>query len=431
MAEAVISVKNLSKRYRIGHRENACKTLGEAVVDLIAAPARNLKSLRKLSNFSARESVTSSADVIWALKDVTFDLKPGEVLGVIGRNGAGKTTLLKILSRITGPSAGTVEMNGRVSSLLEVGTGFHPELTGRENIFLNGAILGMRKAEIKKKFAAIVDFAGVEKFIDTPVKRYSSGMYVRLAFAVASHLEPDILIVDEVLAVGDAEFQKKCMSRMSNVSQDGRTILFVSHNMYAIKALCNRCILLDQGCITAEGNAYAVVNHYLGTGFISKAERAWDDAHAPGDKIVRWKSARIRNERGDITADLQTDESIAIELDYYNLCEGAKLGATVALFNEEGTHILTSLSNHCQQWHNRPREKGVYRSICKVPGKLLAESKYSVTFLTWGDNYSSIHREDNVLEFQTRDSGFVRGDYYDETGGIIKPLFEWKTQKLS
>lgn len=431
MAEAVISVKNLSKRYRIGNRENACKTFGDAVIDLIAAPARNLKSLRQLSNFSAREGVTSSADVIWALKDVTFDLTPGEVLGVIGRNGAGKTTLLKILSRITRPSAGTVEMSGRVSSLLEVGTGFHPELSGRENIFLNGAILGMRKAEIKKKFAAIVDFAGVEKFIDTPVKRYSSGMYVRLAFAVASHLDPDILIVDEVLAVGDAEFQKKCMSRMSNVSQDGRTILLVSHNMYAIKALCNRCILLEQGNLVADALPPEVIKQYLDAGFISRAERMWSDPReAPRNQAVVWVGARIRSEQGKISADIKTDESFTVELDYCNLNDGARMGTTVAFFNGDGVHVLSSLSNHCPRWHNRPREKGVYRSICRISGKLLAEGKYSITFFTWADNYSALHREDNVLEFHLHESGAVKGDYYDKIGGVINPLFEWETYKI-
>ena len=271
MSEPIIKVNNLSKRYRIGAREQGYKTFREAILDGISAPVRNFKHLRKLTRFDDVLEANPSApnalpyapdDVIWALKDVSFEVKEGEVLGIIGKNGAGKTTILKILSRITEPTLGSAELRGRVSSLLEVGTGFHPELTGRENIFLNGAVLGMRKREIERKFDEIVDFAEIEQFIDTPVKRYSSGMYVRLAFAVAAHLEPEILLIDEVLAVGDIAFQKKCLGKMGKVARGGRAVLFVSHNMGAIRSLCDRAIWLDNGGIIENGATDKVVRDY-------------------------------------------------------------------------------------------------------------------------------------------------------------------------
>lgn len=260
-ADVAIRVENLSKRYRIGLKEEIHDTLVGAVLDLFTRPVRNLRRLRRLSTFNGNGH--DLEDIIWALKDVSFDVKQGEVLGIIGRNGAGKSTLLKIVSRITEPTKGRVEIHGRVASLLEVGTGFHPELTGRENVYLNGAVLGMTRAEIERKFDEIVDFAGVERFIDTPVKRYSSGMQVRLGFAVAAHLEPEILLVDEVLAVGDAEFQKKCLGKMERVARGGRTVLFVSHNMNAIQTLCSRVIWLDSGTIIGQGEVLEQVESYL------------------------------------------------------------------------------------------------------------------------------------------------------------------------
>ena len=247
----IIQVRNLSKQYVLGARQAGYGTLRESLVQAVRAP------LDRLRNGRVRP------ETLWALKDVSFEVQPGEVVGIIGRNGAGKSTLLKVLSQITDPTSGEIDLYGRVASLLEVGTGFHPELTGRENIYLNGALLGMRKAEIETKFDEIVAFSEVDQFLDTPVKRYSSGMYVRLAFAVAAHLEPEILVVDEVLAVGDAEFQKKCLGKMSDVARHGRTVLFVSHNMPAVKALCQRALLLDGGQISAEGDVDAVVNRYL------------------------------------------------------------------------------------------------------------------------------------------------------------------------
>jgi lipopolysaccharide transport system ATP-binding protein len=251
-----IRVHNLGKRYRISHEGDAhgkYRTLRDSVMDLARAPLRRLKN----------RGEEGQQEDFWALKDVSFDVQPGEVVGIIGRNGAGKSTLLKILSRITKPSTGSVELNGRVGSLLEVGTGFHPELTGRENIFLNGSILGMKRAEIQKQFDAIVDFSGIEQFLDTPVKRYSSGMSVRLAFAVAAHLQPEILVIDEVLAVGDAEFQAKCLGKMQDVAKCGRTVLFVSHSMPAVRALCSRGLLLQRGGVEFDGSTDEVAGQYL------------------------------------------------------------------------------------------------------------------------------------------------------------------------
>ena len=262
MSDKAIIVEGLSKRYRIGLKEEMHETFAGALGDWIRRPVRNLRRLQRLSRFSEEDT----EDVIWALRDISFEVKAGEVLGLIGRNGAGKSTLLKILSRITYPTHGRVELNGRVSSLLEVGTGFHPELTGRENIYLNGTILGMTRREISRKFDEIVDFSGVETFIDTPVKRYSSGMRVRLAFSVAAHLEPEILLVDEVLAVGDAEFQKKCLGKMGEVASEGRTVLFVSHQMEAIQQLCSNVIVIRAGMVDFNGTTSAGLNHYLGSG---------------------------------------------------------------------------------------------------------------------------------------------------------------------
>jgi lipopolysaccharide transport system ATP-binding protein len=253
MTDLAVRVENLSKRYRIGGPQAQYKTLRESLVDMAAAPARRLRTLGRPS---------PENETIWALKDVSFDVKRGEVVGIIGRNGAGKTTLLKILCRITEPTKGYAEIKGRVGSLLEVGTGFHPELTGRENVYLNGAILGMRRAEIDQKFDEIVAFSEIEKFLDTPVKRYSSGMYVRLAFSVAAHLEPEILLVDEVLAVGDAAFQKKCLGKMEGVAREGRTVLFVSHNMAAVAGLCQRAVLLENGRAKADGPSSTVIARY-------------------------------------------------------------------------------------------------------------------------------------------------------------------------
>jgi lipopolysaccharide transport system ATP-binding protein len=285
----MIEADGLGKRYKVGSRRTRGQNLREVIVDTALAPVRNFRRIRDAGN------AAEGAGTFWALRDVAFEVEPGEVLGIVGRNGAGKSTLLKILSRITHPTTGYVDIDGRVGSLLEVGTGFHPELTGRDNIFLNGSILGMSRSYIRQRFDEIVDFAGVEGFLDTPVKHYSSGMRVRLAFAVAAHFEPDVLVIDEVLAVGDAEFQRKCLARMDEVGKAGRTVLFVSHDMNAIRRLCTRCLLIDGGRITMDGDTPGVVNHYLREVF-----GAGTDAGAsPGEWIDL--SGAARTGKGGVT----------------------------------------------------------------------------------------------------------------------------------
>jgi lipopolysaccharide transport system ATP-binding protein len=413
-----IKVENLGKQYQIGARAEPYETLRDAFGRTLRAPFRRLRTRGK-------------SEVFWALRDVNFQVMPGEVLGIIGRNGAGKSTVLKILSRITEPTTGRVELVGRIASLLEIGTGFHPELTGRENIFLNGAILGMRRAEIERKFDEIVEFAEIDDFLDTPVKRYSSGMYVRLAFAVAAHLEPEILVIDEVLAVGDAAFQKKCLGKISTLGQRGRTVIFVSHNLVAVKTLCSRAILLHQGRLTAAGPAHEVCNSYLSDGRMSQAEIYWPDlSEAPGNDSFRLRGVRVRNAAGEITGSLSTSESFVIEVDYDNLVAGSSLGATVLLYNSDGLLIFSSLSNREAAWHGRAFPAGVFRSSCRVPGNLLAAERFAVSVLIWASGYSLSHREDCVVEFDVHDSGELRNDYLGAWLGVVRPSLEWNTEQI-
>ena len=288
---AIIS-SNISKRYRIGVKEKLNDTFISAAIDYLMSPFENFKKLKNLSNF--RETEHNAGDIIWALKKISFEVKHGEVIGIIGSNGAGKSTLLKVLSKITEPTSGKIEINGRIASLLEVGTGFHADLTGRENVYLNGTILGMSKKEIDAKFKEIIEFSGVEKFIDTPVKRYSSGMKVRLAFAVAAFLEPEILLVDEVLAVGDAEFQRKCLGKMANISEEGRTVLFVSHNMSAMQSLCSKAIVLNEGKVIFNGDTREAINYYLKTNHnVNDNNISWNIDEAPGGENLKILGIRI------------------------------------------------------------------------------------------------------------------------------------------
>lgn len=313
MSDIAIKVENLTKRYRIGLKELQPETLAGAVTGWLKAPFQNYRKLSRLSHFS--ENGHDPDDVLWALKDVSFEVKHGEVVGIIGRNGAGKSTLLKILSRITEPTSGRVTINGRVASLLEVGTGFHPDLTGRENVYLNGTVLGMSKEEIHRKFDEIVDFSGVEKFIDTPVKRYSSGMQVRLAFSVAAHLEPEILLIDEVLAVGDVEFQKKCLGKMDDIAQTGRTVFFVSHNMAAIEHLCHRAFMLGNGKIEYSGKQTDVVSYYL-TNFRNSSNLPQDQQNRAGSGLIRISNIEFRNKEGQALAIIQSGQDVDIYLHF-------------------------------------------------------------------------------------------------------------------
>ena len=424
MTSLAIRVENISKQYRIGGPQAGFKTFRETISDTVQAPFRRAGKLLRGQAYGAAEL----DETIWALKDVSFEVKPGEVVGIIGRNGAGKSTLLKILSRITDPTEGTVDIYGRVGSLLEVGTGFHPELTGRENITLNGAILGMKRVEIERKFDEIIAFAEIEKFLDTPVKHYSSGMYVRLAFAVAAHLEPEILIVDEVLAVGDAQFQKKCLGKMGDVAKEGRTVLFVSHNMTAIQLLCNRAILLEEGVIKIDGFPNQVVLEYFGQSMENRSMSVWDDpAQAPGDNDARLHSVSILNSVGNVSEEISTAEEFNIEIKNWILRPNVIMGATIVLYNQASQCVFSSISNHDNKWHNKPRPVGLFRSTCTIPKYLLPDGQYNVTIILWGEKYYMICREDDIVRFNIFDTGEVRGDYMGEFSGLIRPLLNWKT----
>lgn len=421
-SEPIISVEGISKRYRLGERL-PYKSLRETISNLFRAPFRRLRS---------------QPEHIWALADISFEVSAGEVVGVIGRNGAGKSTLLKILSRITEPSAGRAVIHGRVGSLLEVGTGFHPELTGRENIFLNGAILGMRRSEIEHKFDAIVAFAEVERFIDTPVKRYSSGMYLRLAFSVAAHMEPDILLVDEVLAVGDVAFQKKCLGKMDEVGQQGRTVMVVSHNMPSIVNLCSRAILLSEGRIELEGAADEVVQHYLATARSRGGEVVWPEPEsAPGNQLARLHAVRLFQEGSDEpTADVDIAKEICIEISYWCLSENTQLYTSMWLCDKIGSVVLASSNSSSStigedEWYERPFPCGLYRTQCRIPGNFLNDGLYSINALVLKVHNQVLAREDSVLSFFVHDTGVMRGEYFGTWLGAVRPRLAWCTEQLN
>ncbi|MEK6585841.1 MAG: ABC transporter ATP-binding protein, partial [Nitrospirota bacterium] len=350
MSEIAVQVDSLSKRYAIGAQQEKYATLRD----------RFVSGASRLFGRGTR-SEADVTNIMWALKDVSFSVKQGEVVGIIGRNGAGKSTLLKLLSRITAPTHGRIEITGRVSSLLEVGTGFHAELTGRENVYLNGTILGMKRAEVTEKFDEIVAFAGVDQFIDTPVKRYSSGMYLRLAFAVAAHLQPEILIVDEVLAVGDADFQKKCLGKMEGVADQGRTIFFVSHNMQAITRLCKRVIYLEDGQLRLDGSPHDVVKTYLHSGLGTMAVREWlDPAKEPRGRAARLWAVRVRTEEGQCTDQIDIRKPVGIEIEYEVLQPGCKFRGAIDVYNEEA--VLLFVAHEADPaWRGRIRPLGRYR----------------------------------------------------------------------
>lgn len=428
MSELALRTEGLSKRYRLGASAGAGYRYGRLTETLSNAFRGSI----------ARKTTNEKERFIWALKDVSFEVKEGEVLGIIGRNGAGKTTLLKILSRITHPTEGKMELNGRVGALLEVGTGFHPELTGRENVFLNGAILGMRRAEIERKFDEIVEFADVERFLDTPVKRYSTGMYVRLAFAVAAHMEPEILIVDEVLAVGDANFQKKCLGRMAEVGSSGRTVLFVSHNTQAVLRLCQRVILLDRGVVLDDGQPRSVVSEYLNSGLGSTARREWSNpGEAPGDDVVRLKSVTVRNESGDVSEEIDIEQPLTVGVEYWHLSDDPALrpSANLHFYNEDGINLFITNDFNNRKWWLSPRKPGVVTSTCHIPGNFLAEGRLLVMVAVSTYNPTAIHAlERDAVAFQVvdRSSGDgVRGEYVNEWPGVVRPMFDWTVESTS
>jgi len=427
MSDLAIRADGLGKRYRIGQRERY-RALRDVVTDAVASLVRRL---RQWETPGADLRPGGRGDYVWALRDVSFTVRHGEVLGIVGRNGAGKSTLLKLLSRITEPTEGVAELRGRVGSLLEVGTGFHPELTGRENIFLNGAILGMHRAEIVRKFDEIVAFAEVERFIDTPVKRYSDGMYMRLAFAVAASLEPEILLVDEVLAVGDAAFQQKCLGKMGEVAKTGRTVLFVSHNMTAVQSLCQKAIWIDQGRLVDEGSAAAIVSRYLQTSFSTATEQTWrDPATAPGNEQVRLRRACVRPREGLPTDPITVRTPFVMEFEYRNLLPGAQLSLSLHLYNEQGILVFDAGPVPGTLWEGQPLPAGLFRDVCHVPGDLLNDGTHRVDLLVIRDQGVStvIHQEEEILVFDVRDDSSLRGDWYDKWPGAIRPLLDWRTE---
>lgn len=425
MGKPIISVKNLEKRYLLGPGG------GERYRALRDVMANSVKNLFK------RNNKNENPREIWALKDITFDVHPGEKIGIIGRNGAGKSTLLKVLSEITEPTKGEAHIYGRVASLLEVGTGFHPELTGKENIFMNGAILGMRRAEIKRKFDEIVAFAEIEKFLDTPVKRYSSGMYVRLAFAVAAQLDPEILLIDEVLAVGDAQFQKKCMGKMEDISRGGRTILFVSHNMASIASLCQRTILLNAGRLEMDDYSQKVIQRYVETGSKVSGEMIWPDpCKAPGNDIVRLHTVRILQDgKNGPTAEVDISKDVFIQIAYWNLVQNAQLFTEIYLKDQVNTLIFAS-SNHRyvsltdDAWYGKPQPKGLFQSVCRIPGNFLNEGVYNITAIV-GKAAEQQIVEDCAISFHVYDNGEMRKEgIFGPWGGVLRPRLAWHTEYI-
>lgn len=425
MSDIAIRVENLSKRYRIGLAQERPDTLRDLLIS----------GVNKIRNRFVRgdQGRHDSQSHIWALRDVSFTVERGQVLGIIGRNGAGKSTLLKVLSRVTDPTEGFGEIHGRVGSLLEVGTGFHPELSGRENIFLNGAILGMRREEIERKFDEIVSFSEVERFIDTPVKRYSSGMYLRLAFAVAAHLEPEILVVDEVLAVGDAEFQRKCLGKMNDVAQEGRTVLFVSHNMSAVLRLTQEAILLDEGRIVMRGPTPEAVDHYLNMGLTKQGERVWSSAEVANSEAPFQPIAlKVRNPMGQVVDTVQSVEGFSIEMEYQLSDPISGLRVGLYMMTTRGEYVFTSFDTddptlfetHVQ------RPAGHYVSRCQIPPHLMNEGRYVLGVNASAYRIRRYFQDDKALTFNVDATGAPGMHWPEKRLGPVRPKLDWTIETL-
>lgn len=395
-----IKVTQVSKKYTIGKQKDG--------------------SLRG-SLASLFQPNSSNEEEFWALNDVNFDIKKGEVVGIIGKNGAGKSTLLKILSQITSPTSGRIEIDGRVASLLEVGTGFHPELTGRENIFLNGTILGMSRKEVKDKFEEIVAFSGIEKFIDTPVKHYSSGMYVRLAFAVAAHLEPEILIIDEVLAVGDAEFQKKCLGKMKDVSGQGRTVIFVSHNMEAVKNLCEKAFFMEKGTVIMQGTPTEVIEKYLEKQSTISLESNWEFDHAPGNDIIKMKHISIRPIREDGKNIITVKSPLSIQFEFWNEAEEMDVNLSMHLYAATGECIL----NTHTQIPVPTIGKGLHKSECIIPKDLLNTGFYTISMMVVKDTNTCVHNFEYIVSFDVEEER-ENTNWHGKVPGFIRPNLDFK-----
>jgi lipopolysaccharide transport system ATP-binding protein len=412
----VIEVENIGKKYFIRHEMLRYATLRDAIAQSAQSMGRRIISGQKEA---------ASTEEFWALKDVSFSVSQGDRLGIIGRNGAGKSTLLKVISRITEPTTGRIKLRGRVASLLEVGTGFHQELTGRENIFLNGAILGMGKEEIKKKFEEIVHFAEVEQFLDTPVKRFSSGMYVRLAFAVAAHLEPEILIVDEVLAVGDAQFQKKCLGKMEEVGREGRTILFVSHNMSSVNMLCNRVCLLEKGSSKMEGPSSEVIKFYLqSNNNEGTASQLYEDNNAPGNDSVRLRAVRVTALDGQTRGLFNLDEEIVLEVEFDVSAPLANFHTVMDIYTMDGIHAFSSASWDKQGIDSIADYKpGTYVARCKIPPFMLNTGAYYLNVSGQLRARRPVYHVENAVQWELSEIGY--SGIFKRRQGIFGPMLSW------
>lgn len=430
MDQSAIRVAGLGKLYELGSANRHASTLRDALPEL----ARRLRPGRGSSSHRAASSDTSRQ--VWALRDVSFEVEPGVAVGLIGPNGAGKSTLLRILSRVSKPSTGWARISGRVGSLLEVGTGFHPELTGRENVFLSGAILGMRKAEITRRFDEIVAFAEVERFIETPVKHYSSGMHVRLGFAVAAFLSAEVLIIDEVLAVGDYAFQARCLSRIRQLLGEGTTLLFVTHDLATVQALCPRVLLLRDGRLVADGHSRAVVAQYLSLVQDAMPEQVWEkSAEAPGNDSVQVHAVRVLS-GGRISAEVPISVPVVLEVEFWNREEDQLLSSSIHLFDQAGTAVLASSNTRwanlaSDDWYGRPHPPGLFRTRCELPAFFLNEGRYSIDVLISRNLVDTQVHVRRPISFVVRDTGEMRGEYSGPWFGVVRPRLAWSTELLT
>ena len=425
----ILKAENISKQYRLGNVGTG--TLSHDLNRFWHSVRGKEDPYLKVGAVNDRSS-KAKAEYVWALREINFEVQKGEVLGIIGKNGAGKSTLLKILSRVTSPTTGVIKTRGRIASLLEVGTGFHPELTGRENIFLNGAILGMTRTEITEKLDEIIEFSGCEMYIDTPVKRYSSGMTVRLAFAVAAHLEPDILVVDEVLAVGDAEFQKKAIGKMQDISKGhGRTVLFVSHNMDSVMRLCTRAILMKDGGIIKNGNVSQVIDTYLNTEFGATSHKSWDKNN--GNNIVKILSIQAHSQDLQKSDNYKITEKIGISITYEVLKAGHKIHTALNFFNSSGVNIFDSHESRTLLYHDK-KIPGIYKTTVWIYENIFSEGVIIVgVALVTHDPFTVHFHESNALAFNVIEDFLnspTRGDYVGSLPGIIRPNLKWESYKI-
>jgi lipopolysaccharide transport system ATP-binding protein len=428
MSDLVIRVENIGKQYRIGLPQERYKTLRDTIAEAAGAPLRAIQRLRE-----PQDADTPGPGKIWALREVSFEVLRGQVVGIVGRNGAGKSTLLKILSRVTEPTEGYAEIRGRVGSLLEVGTGFHLELTGRENIYLNGAILGMKRSEIDRKYKEILEFSEVEQFIETPVKRYSSGMYLRLAFAVAAHLEPEILVVDEVLAVGDAEFQRKCLGKMSDVAREGRTVLFVSHNMSAILRLTEETIVLENGRMVYRAPTPEAVDYYMSAGFAQSGERAWREDEIPAESAPFCPIAlRISDPQGRIVDTLRSTEPIEVEVEYHLEAPITGLRVGIYLLTMRGEFVFNSFDTDAPGQFDRfgVRPAGHYKSRCQIPANLLNEGRFILGMNASSFRIKRYFQDEHALAFNIDGTGAPGKHWLEPRLGPLRPALDWVIESV-